>query len=150
MCLVTKNKEGLVSDKPVVCYKLYCKDKEDRFVSPFQGSCYELKEGDEVIAEGPKEINKNPCEGCYDLGPGFIHATTERWMPVYVNGNAYCLISNVFTNFLTWNKSEQDIDKELDEIIKFLERYERLCEMEIPAGERYWVEEDMVLLQRGI
>ena len=150
MCLVTKNKEGLVSDKPIVCYKLYDKDKEDGFVSPFQGTCYNLKEGDEVVAEEPEEIRESPNRGYYELGHGFIHATTERWMPVFVSREMRHLIHTILENVLSLNLDEQDIDDELEETIKFLAQYYRLCEMEIPAGERYWMEVDMELLQKGI
>lgn len=150
MCLVTKNKEGLVSNEPVVCYKLYNKDREGRFVSPFRGICYNLKEGDEVIAEGLKEIKTNPCEVYYDLGEGFIHATTERWMPLFLLGSTHYLIRGVLENFLSLNLGKQCVDEELEETINYLAQHYRLCEMEIPTGERYWIEENIESFQRGI
>ena len=144
MCLVTTNKDGLISDKPVMCYKLYGKDEADNFISPFQGTCYHLKEGDEVIAEESEKIEES-C-GYYGLGPGFIHATTERWMPFFV-----CTLDrDVLLELLEENVDEQHVDEVLERVMSYLTRYHRFCEMEIPAGERYWVEVDMELPQKGI
>lgn len=146
MCLITKNVEGEVSDKPVVCYKMYNIDVNGRFVSPFQGVCYNLKEGDEIIAGCSEEIKKSPNEGYYGLGQGFIHATTERWMPVFVSGLIHDNLGRLFQP----NKDEQYVDETLGKIISYLTTCHMLCEMEIPAGERYWKEKDTDLLQRGI
>lgn len=136
MCLYTTNKEGLVSDKPVKCYKLYYEGIEDTFIAPFQGKRYKLKEGDEIIAEDPEEIKESPDGGPYGLGRGFIHATTERWMPVFVSGFVRDTLGRLFQP----NKDGEYVDEILETVISYLRKCLRLCEMEIPSGERYWIE----------
>ena len=143
MCLYTNNKEGLVNTEPVTCYRVYRKGANGVFMSPFQGTRYNLKEGDEVVAQGETEFKRgSDFGGCFKLGIGFIHAVREKNIIFFLFLSMSEQIEQIVSEIFSMSKvrSTKRIDKCLLEILAYL-RGLALCEMEIPAGERHWVEE---------
>lgn len=142
MCLFTKNKDGYVSDKPIVCYKIYRRRPDGSVVSFYRSSVAHLNEGDEVVAEGVAKFNQYPRDLCFKLGEGFIHGIEEKWMTLIVPVFTFGKIGDIALKLsFTENAGQIEyIDICLNDILKYLKDLV-LCEMEIPAGERYWIEE---------
>lgn len=140
MCLFTEDKEGLVSDKPVACYKLYRRGKKGQLVSFYTYAKYNLKEGDEVIAEGPDLFKALEDDDYWTLGQGFIHAYTKGNQGLTLN--MIDMQCNVISVYQIVDQNREDfavlpIDVCLDAILEKLKDY-CICEMEIPASERHW------------
>ena len=140
MCLLTKNKEGIVSDEPKRCYKLYRRCSDGRMTSFYTYKSYEMKEGNEIVAEGGGlMVNNQYNKESWYLEEGYIHAMEEECflltMPFMVSHNTASMIEKVIK---CPGRDLEKIDKMLDDIKKDLEEF-YICEMEIPAGERYWV-----------
>lgn len=142
MCLVTKNKDGYVSDKPITCYKIYRRCSDGSVASFYMSSVVHLNEGDEVVAEGKAKFTRNTSNNCFELGIGFIHAIEEKWMTLIVPVFTFDKIGSIALELSFTENAEQIeyIDICLNVILEHLKNLV-LCEMEIPAGERYWIEE---------
>lgn len=143
MCLYAKNKDGYVSEEPIKCYKVYRRRSDGGMESFYRFNIVHLKEGDEVVAEGEAEFTRSPAYGNYfELGRGFIHAVKEKCITLLVPEFMCEQVQEIIRQIYTINKDHQIkcIDDSLCEIVRYLKGL-HLCEMEIPAGERYWVEE---------
>lgn len=139
MCLFTRNKEGYVSNEPKTCYKVYLRGDDGKLISYYVGTRYDLKEEDEIVAEGKGDIERyGLMTNTWTLGVGFIHAVERKcymlFVSLIVRMNSEFISARV-TNSSRINMAE--IDEALDIIKKELDSL-CLCEMEIPIGERYW------------
>lgn len=132
MCLLAKKIEGEVSNKPVKCYKVYRKIIGGELESFYKYGGYDLKEGDEITGEGATVIVKDDSVSrtIYQLLGGFIHGWKEQ---------EDCV--EMLVAWLSYYTSASETENEY--MSQFFETYEGvcICEMEIPAGEKYWVEE---------
>lgn len=142
MCLTTKNKEGLVSDEPIKCYKIYQKGEEDGVIkSLVQGTEYCVKEGDVIEAEGTGDVRKKSSDTNDDawiLDEGYIHAVRTRYGILPILTWNYGVIKAIMDNegFLT-QVERSNIEHLLNVILCTMDSVV-LYEMEIPVGERYW------------
>lgn len=141
MCLITKNKEGLVSDESVVCYKLYQNNVHRQMISPFMGERYNLKEGDEIVAKEGPIVNRMKFKQ-YMLAQGFIHAVKNKEKALQYDLVVWKAIDFV----LMCMKGQKALwrcitDSALERALEELSAVS-LCEMEIPAGEKYWIGEN--------
>lgn len=143
MCLITKNTEGCVSDRPKTCYKVYMRGDDGKLVSYYMREKYGLMEGDEILAEGKGDIEHyGVMPNVWTLGEGFIHAVERKCYMLFVS--LIVRMNNEFISARVTNSSRinmAEIDEALDIIKKELDSL-CLCEMEIPIGERYWMDED--------
>ena len=137
MCLITKNTKGYVSDRPKTCYKVYMKADDGELVSYYMRAKCGLIEGDEVIAEGYGNIERvgtNSKNG--SLGEGFIHALSLEYKLLRVDLGTWLLYRDVLR--ILGEIVEIGLDRALDNLLRVLDGL-CWCEMEIPAGERYWI-----------
>ena len=143
MCLFTKDKEGQVSDKPVVCYKYYIR-RPGCLRSPYARVEYKIKPGDEVVAEGKAIFKKRPGDPVdyYSVSEGVIHGCRQ------VKNLYYCLFwrydGKLFKMLRRVCDSDNfdSLDRKMDKYLEEISGKYALCEMEIPAGERYWIGKD--------
>lgn len=139
MCLCTKNKDGRISDKPIKCYKVYKKRPDGGMESYFRADVINVKEGDEVVAQGEAKFREGLYKRHFELGEGFIHAVEEKWMTLLISEVTIEQINLILNKLYIKDKDIiRNIDSCLGKIIMHLMDL-HLCEMEIPAGERYWV-----------
>lgn len=143
MCLTTKNKEGLVSDEPIKCYKIYQKGEEDGVIkSIVQGTEYCVKEGDVIEAEGTGDVRKKSSDTNDDawiLDEGYIHAVRTRYGILPILTWNYGVIKAIMGNEGYLMQAERStIECLLDNLLCTINSVV-LYEMEIPVGERYWI-----------
>ena len=142
MCLFTGNKEGYVSDSPKTCYKVYMRGGNGKLISYYMGTRYDLKNGDEIVAEGKGAIERDRVmPNIWTLGEGFIHAVEKKCYMLFVN--LIVRMNSEFISARVTNSSRinmAEIDEALDIIKKELDSL-CLCEMEVPIGERYWTDD---------
>lgn len=145
MCLTTTNIQGEVSDKPIKCYKIYERLADGVLTSYFVRMIYKIKKGDTVVAEDTERI-EDVLKG-YQLHNGFIHAMREKPLLLTCLVGMYGKASKLHMLMLQLldggNREvlEPKIDRRLNEILDIVSSIV-LCEMEIPAGEKYWLGED--------
>lgn len=147
MCLITKNPNGEISEQPIKCYKYYEKVLTPKsiesdsvvwcghVVSPYMGELHMLdEEGAVISARGVCLTERNGEDAI--LGVGFLHAYKNLYGVLgdmigrYTIGSPMILplISSSFGLSYLWNIWEHmDVNRLY------------ICEMEIPAGERYYV-----------
>lgn len=140
MCLYTNNKEGTIAKEPITCYKVYKKGEDEGMVSYYKEVKYDLKEGDEVVAEGDEVTGRDSLvPGWWKIGKGFIHALSLNFTLLGIGIEQSSLYRRIIK--LIEKGIVKELDTELDEAIgKLMSVLDTLywCEMEIPAGERYW------------
>lgn len=143
MCLTTKNKEGLVSEEPIKCYKIYRKGEEDGVIkSLVQSAKYCVKEGDVIEAEGRGDVRKKSSDTNDDtwiLDEGYIHAVRARYLIFPMLTWNYGLIKAIMDNEGYLTQVERSIIERLLDILLCTMDSVILYEMEIPVGERYWI-----------
>ena len=141
MCLTTKNKEGLVSDEAIKCYKVYLKGEEDGVIkSLVQGTEYCVKEGDVIEAEGRECMDMKDYEtGPWTLGEGYIHAFRTRYGILPALSWNYGAIKAIMNNEGYLTQAERSTIERLLDILLCTIDSVILYEMEIPVGERYWI-----------
>lgn len=136
MCLYTNNKEGMIAKEPITCYKVYRKGKYGDMLSYYKEVKYNLKEGDEVVAEGDEVIGRDGLvPGWWKIGKGFIHALYFNFKLLEIGIEQFSLYRHII------GLIKKGLDAELDEAIgELMSVLDTLywCEMEIPVGERYW------------
>ena len=141
MCLYTAAKEGQMSKEPRSCYRFYERGSKGEMISPFMRTSYRLKEGDEVVAEGI-DVSDEVFGQSRVLGEGYIHAFGKKFMILLTSfGEVWDKVMSVVGCFVESSLKELDyeeLDEALNEVLNRLGKLV-LCEMEIPAGERYWV-----------
>ena len=145
MCLTTTKIQGEGSDKPIKRYKRCERLVDGVLRSYFVRMIYKIKKGDAVVAEDTERI-EDVLKG-YQLHNGFIHAVREKPLLLTYIVGMWTKASKL--HGLMWqlldggNREvlESKIDRRLDEILEIVSSIV-LCEMEIPAGEKYWLGED--------
>ena len=145
MCLVTKNIEGEISNEPIKCYKLYEQGvRKDEIFSPIIYACYNTKKDKVIYGEGDFTAIKK-SEAFTDewyLRAGYIHAYREKYRLFYASKLLRINCHEVVRLMKrTWDGDVAAlVDMRLGEMLEMLDSY-ALYQMEIPAGERYWMGE---------
>ena len=136
MCLYTNDKEGTVAKDPITCYKIYRKGESGGMVSYYTEVKYDLKEGDEVVAEGDEVTGRDSLvPGWWKMGKGFIHALHFNFRLLEIGVEQFSLYSHIIK--LIRKGTDTELDEAIGELMSVLDTL-HWCEMEIPVGERYW------------
>lgn len=137
MCLTTRNGEGFVAKEPIKCYKYYrIFRKKNVIYSSNRYVEYDFKTGMMIEAEENPVITD--MGGMFTLGIGFIHAFREfdfACKKIYegISESAFDAVrrqvipgKDYFMNLFDdlWNNETESYC---------------ICEMEIPAGEKYYM-----------
>lgn len=127
---------GEIAHKPIKCYKAYYKQESGKLQALVSKEVYDGVEGDVV------EANETVVPSL-EMSIGFIHAYKDPDDLMYLFGvNVYAFqIEDALEN-PSYNLDEYvdyiKIGESLKMIHQLLNKATCWCEMEIPAGERYW------------